>query len=612
MFKKILIFSFFFLPFFIIVRPAFSANDFETSIKASYKIGGDRDVNVSQEVTIENLRPDLYVSQYSIRINNPEINNISAWDAKGSILVKTKKEANETSLELSFNEQVTGIGNSLFFILKYTLPNFVKKEGLIQRILVPSLSSEALPKQYSVEVLVPNSFGRLSFSSPEADEIEKETKLTRYLFNKPGQAKSGIILDFGDFQVFDFKLNYQIDNFENFSITKEISLPPDTEYQTIRYSKIDPPPENVQKDDDGNWLASYKLKPKEKVAIMAEGKVKLFSSPLNQISLNKQSLERYLKEETFWEVNHPKIKELSQKLKTPKEIYDFVVKKLEYNYDRVNSTSHRLGALASLDNPKNCLCTEFTDLFVALARSSGIPSREIEGYAYTNNPKQTTYNLTRDILHSWPQFYDFDKNVWRMADPTWEKTSSIYGYFENFDMSHFTFVIHGLDSQLPPPAGTFKDIDRTEKNISILFGDNLGFNEPSKIEVKIALNPSTIFDRYVKGNIIIKNSGPAAVYDNSLRIYPQNLLNPILDVSSFSVLLPFSSILIPIKMNNPNYFLKRIKYENLSIKLNQDIFEEKIDLKTYTPLYFYLPLVSILTVFFLLVYKFLLKVRRKL
>jgi transglutaminase-like putative cysteine protease len=63
-------------------------------------------------------------------------------------------------------------------------------------------------------------------------------------------------------------------------------------------------------------------------------------------------------------------------LKTPENIYKFVTNNLSYNYYRVKPDVERLGAKDALANPDEAICTEFTDLFITLARSAGIPARE--------------------------------------------------------------------------------------------------------------------------------------------------------------------------------------------------------------------------------------------
>ena len=112
-----------------------------------------------------------------------------------------------------------------------------------------------------------------------------------------------------------------------------------------------------------------------------------------------------------------------------------------------------MGALSALNNPTSAVCLEFTDLFVALSRAAGIPAREIDGYAYTNNAHDRPLSLTEDVLHAWPEYYDFDKKAWIMVDPTWGNTTGGIDYFNALDFDHIAFVIKGENSGYPIPAG---------------------------------------------------------------------------------------------------------------------------------------------------------------
>ena len=92
---------------------------------------------------------------------------------------------------------------------------------------------------------------------------------------------------------------------------------------------------------------------------------------------------------------------------------------------------------------------EFTDLFITIARSAGIPAREVNGFAYTENPDIQPLSLVNDVLHAWPEYYDSEKGVWIPVDPTWGSTTGGVDYFSKLDLRHFTFVVHGKDSTKP-------------------------------------------------------------------------------------------------------------------------------------------------------------------
>jgi hypothetical protein len=199
-----------------------------------------------------------------------------------------------------------------------------------------------------------------------------------------------------------------------------------------------------------------------------------------------------------------------------------------------------------------------------------------------------------------------------MVDPTWGKTTKTFDYFHNFDMSHFAFTIHGFDSQFPLPAGTFKSANDIEKNVLVEFGKDTEFDRQPKIEIAVEFTPTTIFNRSVLGKIIVKNSGPSAIYNHQLEIFGSDQLKPHLDSPYIKNLLPFASLNLPLRIDNPYYLFKKIKAEKINLKLNDQSFEEKFDLKIYTPrpFFYFLIILASLTTFFLL-YKLVSKFRKK-
>lgn len=552
-----------------------ATEDFKTICGTSYQVFEDRRALVNQEISLVNLKPDLYVSQYSLIINGDQIENVSAWDRLGPLKITLKKENDTTEILLTFNEKVVGLNQTLSFIVKYDIKNFIKKEGNIWRISLPKLANESQSESYKLELSVPQSLGLLAYASPYPQAIKKVNNLTTYVFDKSDLAERGAILEFGDYQIFDFTLNYHLFNSEGQTVTNQIALPPDTPYQKVYLEEIQPLPSNVKIDSDGNWLADFMLKPAENINIKVVGKAKIFSSPLNHLSASSQDYSSLTTTKKFWETDAEKIKKMAADLKTPRDIYNFVVKTLTYNYDLVSPTRERLGALSILSNPKNALCLEFTDLFVALARAAGIPAREIEGFAYTNSPKLRPLSLTQDILHAWPEYYDQNEDVWRMIDPTWGKTTGGFDYFTNFDMSHLTFVLHGQDSVIPLSPGAYRLKESTGKDIFVEFGKDLSLGSP-KVSVIFTLPKFSLFDKTVTGTIEIKNSGPTALYDLPLEITKAEELSAKLSNNLIQALPPFAKSKISFTINNPNYFFKKIRIESLVFTVAGQKFEQEL------------------------------------
>ncbi len=333
-----------------------------------------------------------------------------------------------------------------------------------------------------------------------------------------------------------------------------IALPPDTAYQKVFYKTIEPPPLNVRVDPDGNWLAFYRLAGKEKLTVMAKGQVKIFAHPQEHFLLpNDSVLSSNLKPDNFWEVDNEEIQSQAKNFTTPQEIYNFVVKTLNYDYSRVGQGAERLGALDSLKRPNEAICTEFTDLFIALSRANGIPAREINGFAYTTNEKLRPLSLIADILHSWPEYWDKENQIWVPIDPTWGDTTGGIDYFSKLDLNHFAFVIHGQSSETPYPAGAYKLENLIQKDIQVTFGEYKAESSP-----QVVINshlPQRIFAGLeTPGQLTIKNFGSSALYQLPIKI-SSNFVRADYSPNELAVLPPFASQKIEVKLINQSWLM---------------------------------------------------------
>ena len=315
----------------------------------------------------------------------------------------------------------------------------------------------------------------------------------------------------------------------------DIAIPPDSAFQRVYINAIDPKPENVYMDIDGNWLATYVLESKQRVDVSVKGAVQIFASPRPFFKPTKEVLELNLKPSEFWQVEDPKIVSLAKELKTPQKIYDYVANTLSYNYDRVRPNVSRLGARSALDNPSQAICMEYTDLFIALARAAGVPAREINGYAYSENPDIQPLSLVADVLHAWPEYYDSARGAWIPVDPTWGSTTGGIDFFNKLDLRHFTFVIHGQDSSVPFAPGSYKLGPNPQKDVFVNFGQ-LPDEKTSSPEIRLVANKMSFGGKTFK--VEIENPGPVAIYDTSYNTYFDNVPQ---SKNNIDILLPYSS-----------------------------------------------------------------------
>ncbi|MBP9817762.1 transglutaminase domain-containing protein [Candidatus Shapirobacteria bacterium] len=432
-------------------RPALATNEFTVNQSILFRVNSDKSASVAQSVTLVNNLSQIYPQDYSLSLTGPVITLTSPQINPDFQITKFNQTGNQSNINLHLVRPGIGKDQSTNFSLNYTIKDFVTTKGKTNEISLPAYQNSLLPASITAAIVVPANLGDLSYSSVPVlsthnlgDTIEIKLNLSN-VSNK-------ILLVFGNHQLVNFKLKYFLKNDSQVITNTEITIPPDTNNQSIYLKDIQPRPKNIKIDPDGNWLAEYQLNSREQIEVNVGGQAKIF--PSRQIKTDIDSA-KYLTSQTFWPVKDPQITAISTNFTTARQVYNYTVKNLTYDYSQINNSS-RKGALFALNNPQNSICTEFSDLFVTLTRNIGIPAREIEGYALSNNQKVKPVNPNSDILHSWAQYYDSTTKTWNSVDPTWENTTNGIDYFTDLDLNHLTFVIHGLSSDYPPPPGAYK------------------------------------------------------------------------------------------------------------------------------------------------------------
>lgn len=517
-----------------------SAKDFSSFYKTSYEFNTKGEALVSQEISLINEVADLYISEYNLSIVGGEVTKIEAYDKVGQLKINSFVKDSTTIINLRFNEKVVGKGKVLSFILKYKVLGFAEKEGNLWQISLPKLANAEEIDDYQLLLKIPTSFGKISYLNPNPKSEEESGDIHFLTFDKQDLLKYGVLVSLGQYQTFDFQLFYELNNDSSTEKLFKIALIPDTSYQTVTYLSFNHEPFDVEVDDDGNWLALYLLFSRQKIKVETTGSVNVFSQVKKNFPKRTFSKSEYLKPHKYWQVEDEKIRKIAEKLKTPDKIYHFVVNNLQYDYQAASGNPARRGALEALDNPQQSLCTEFADLFVALCRAAGIPARELEGYAYTDNPRLKEISLRSDLLHSWPEYYDDEKKEWIMVDPTWGHTTGGLDYFNKLDMTRIVFAIHGKDDIFPLPVGSYKEKDYSERQVFITFGKELKKTNIPILKIE-EVNPFQIYSG--RNNLVrsvLKNQSGWALYDKKIQALTKSEISP--DKLSIDLLPPYGRL----------------------------------------------------------------------
>ena len=541
------ILSLFLLSLLLFLKPNSVSADsqFETDYQIHYTIDKNGTTTTVENITLKNKTPNYYADKFQLKIGSTKVNNVVAKDNTGTLDTNVNFDNNVTTIDVKFRDRVVGQGKSMSWILTYQTDEIATKSGQIWEVSIPRLAKSDDTGLYDATVTVPKSFGPQAFSAPNPVSTNINAQSQDYIFNKDQLLESGIAMSFGEKQVFSFNLKYVLNNTNLTSQIMNVALPPDNNYQKIVLDKITPKPLDVVVDGNGNFLAKYRLGPKQKINISVQGEVEVFSKPFRKIenTLANSLREIYTQPQRYWETDNAQIRDKSQELKTPQKIYDFVSTYLTYNNNRLNATKvERKGASAAYNDPQDAICTEFTDLFIALARAAKIPAREVEGFAYTQNERLRPLSLNLyegDILHAWPEYWD-DERGWVQVDPTWGSTSGGLDYFNKLDFNHITFIQRGQSSTQPYPPGAYKDANsQNEKTVFVQFADILP--KPTSLAQIDISAPKTAYSSFpFRVTAQLKNTGTTSIIGQTLKMYTQNLTEPPNNSQDISILPPFS------------------------------------------------------------------------
>jgi len=536
-FKKLTCFFFISVLFFCI-PPLVMAADFTADYDIDYSVSPTGSTIVTQKVSLTNNKTNLYPKQYGITIDTTNIKNVIAYDNKGMISPSINQRDGKTEISLKFNEQVVGMGKTLQFELRYEQGDIAEKHGNIWEINIPGIENDPTIGTYTVDLRTPPAFGPNAYTKPTPNAGRK--------WVKQQMIQGGISAAYGDKQEFTAELSYDLENTQLTKALYEIALPPDTSFQQIQIQSIEPKPQDTKLDADGNWMATFELEGSQKLRVLAKLAVATYVKPRPDFKPNDIIPSDYLKPQPFWDNEDPLIKKIAAQFTTPKQIYNFVSETLSYNYSRVQDPFKRYGAKDALKNPKDALCSEFTDLFVSLARAAGIPSREAVGYAYTTNTKLRPTTNYGDILHSWPEYYDSQLKLWIPVDPTWAKTTKGIDYFDMLDFNHIAFVLHGMTSDYPYPAGSFKQGSIPKKNVTVLFSEKAMKEQKQTLKTTITVPTQIAIGSTLTGSVSIQNTSGTSINDVIISIYSEPfILN---STKKESYIPPYGVITIPLSI----------------------------------------------------------------
>lgn len=545
--KKI-IFSLFLILVFgqlFLVGKVFAQDDtkesFVTTIETTYSVNREGNTHVSHHIRITNKTPTIYLKQYALKTSYFGLQNPTVRSGQKEIQANIVSNESGTSIGITFEDDVVGQGKVRDFYIEYNNPDLATIAGNVLEVHIPKLGDDSSFDSNKTKLITPAFFSLPVRISPEplSSEIvqtEVETK-----FERPnGESISAI---FGTEQNYKLTLRYNLENPSSNPAIAQITLPPDTQFQKMHYHSLDPLPSEMKQDVDGNWIASYKIPASSVIVVHLTAETKVTLEPNNVPSIPVQKV--HTNSDKYWEVSNNIIQQKATEFTTAQSIYNHVVDTLSYSRKELTLDNlTRYGAVEAFEYSSDAVCQEFTDTFIAIARAANIPSRRLIGYGYSQNEILRPSSFAGDVLHAWPEYFDYEQNRWVPIDPTWGNTTGGIDYFNLFDLNHIVFAINGNSSTLPNPAGSYKTIENSdtkdvEVNISDTAFPNIGPEISTRMEQKkfFFIPIPGMFDVY------ITNDTGQAWYNIQPQItaHDENVDVSFGESSNIKILLPFQT-----------------------------------------------------------------------
>ena len=462
---------------------------------------------------------------------------------------------------------MVGEGKIRQFTITYLNPDLAQIHGRVLEVAIPRQADPTAYDHTTVILNTPLSYGSPSRVTPNSNYSAtfkgNQVQLTFSDLNG-----SGVWAIFGTEQVFDLKFRYFLENNDSQPVLMQVALPPDTAFQRLNYTQLDPKPKEIELDEDGNWLATFYLGGNTAQTVTASATALLTLEPNNLVPIPSPQ-PFHTQAQPFWDINNSTLQALAKEYTTPQSIYDYVVNTLEYSLPESTDQLQRKGAVQALSASAQTACQEFSDLFIALARANHIPSRLVTGYAYTENSDLRPLSLVEDVLHAWPEYWQVEKNIWQPIDPTWENTTGGVDYFNQFDLNHIVLAINGKSSSLPYPAGSYKTAENSEKTLEVTFGTVFPVQRP---DITVVVEPHQTAVSQLPGfyDLKLENITGAAWYDVSFDVTAGGSQVRVFSSTQLKALLPYQTVTIPLFVYNTQGTWPTKDQLTITVKVGQD------------------------------------------
>jgi hypothetical protein len=455
------------------------------TIDRTYEVTEDRKMKVVEVQTIANRTENLYIPKdetVEFRIlgfrSDDEKSKQIISNALQSVVVSENGQRKNYQVEETNDFAVLKFiyganllsGDTRSFRIEYIHEGLVYQNGALLDLYIHAFASnftfasENTSYTYLTKLKVPKTIDKeINFVSPEP-KISQDANFSIYQFDQNQLIDHYVWLQLGRLQIYDFKITQHINPTENFLTGLQnkfrLILPRDflagEVKQKVFFENISPEPKSVFQDDAGNIFAEFEFSSDHSSQIQINGYAKVeriddidFAQVVTNIDqIPQHKIAKYTHAAPFWEVNSEPIEQKAEELKgdlintydIALNVYEYIVNTIDYSDVKRFGINERQGALKTLQGG-SAVCMEYSDLYLSLMRSIGIPSRAVFGYGY--DPR---YPSTDQESHQWVQIYMPGFDDWVDVDVTWGESGD---YLVGGDLNHFYTHTAYIDPNTP-------------------------------------------------------------------------------------------------------------------------------------------------------------------
>jgi hypothetical protein len=521
---SVLLFVFFLFPF-----KTFAQSTLSTDAVFSHTIKENNLVETTVTFTISSEQRTV-LSYYTITIPQKDIDpEIYSVTRNRPLEATIYDRTNSTDILIDLENSVIPEDGSTKITLSYT--HRYQDSNIVD--LVSKIADTPTSK---VSISYPRDWGETSWISDQIEDLKQSD--TDYILTISNPDSSSVKLIFGRDIVYSFNISRSLNNPSEISNQYEVILPMDTQFQKIVLEEISHQPTQSIIDDSGNYILIFTLGPETQIDLKISGYIIMQEHEYYQNNLNTS----YSNDDIYWTVESKQIDDVEEYLQEngvtedseravfAQYIYKYVVEKLKPSASATTlSGGVRKGAIDVLKSPSESSPEDYADVLRAILHQYEIPSIYTIGFVSDISSYQD-----KGMFHYWIQAYIDDK--WRVLDPYLEDYSKV-SLWGREQLDHIS-ILNRIHDSISPTLTYYSDNDIKFEYIA---ESDVIYNPQSNIS--ISLEPYSILNKYLYGQVSIENTGNTIFTDIKLTESQPNLNEYIDSVtnSANSILLPHAN-----------------------------------------------------------------------